>query len=219
MILAENTSTQPLDSGTQSRAFTLSHLLNEEGVVPNLRHAAPWAISMRLGAWILGAAIVSVPFESSAVAPSDLCTFDQAHQLAVLAGISKAFPGAKLDISGRTLSWGDPNSAGTEFSYGGCVDLGSVVVLSTRSDAPRTRRQVFAEARRLAKRFWSNEIVRAAHATDALLSALDSGQYSVESEQDVTHYRVDDPEHVQLSVTHAYRSGIDRITIAWQGLY
>jgi hypothetical protein len=82
---------------------------------------------------------------------------------------------------------------------------------------PRTQNQVFALARELALRFWSNDIVSARLATKTLLAGLDGSKYTVEKTNGRTLFSVLSPSYVELYVEHEYKEGIDRVEIGWQG--
>jgi hypothetical protein len=147
----------------------------------------------------------------------DECTFDQDHQASVIASIAVRFPGGVASASDRLVTWTSPTEGTTTFAYGGCEDLGSMITRSTRLTAPRTRDEVFALARELATKFWSNDIVSARRATEALVSGLSGSEYTTESTEGKVLYSVPDPGYVELCVEHEYRDGIDRVVIAWQG--
>ena len=148
---------------------------------------------------------------------NDDCSFDPAHQVRVLTAIAQSAPGAVLDIDNREVVWRTAGSGVTAFSYGGCADLGSMASHSMPTNTPRTRAQVFAVAKDLAERFWSNEHVTAYSATRALLAGLAAETFEVEQLNGATVYEVRDPGYVVLYVEHAYADGVDRVTIAWQG--
>jgi hypothetical protein len=156
---------------------------------------------------------------SPALQAADDCTFDQDHQLKVLTAVAQAAPGASLNLEQREVSWGAAGTDSTVFVYGGCVDLGSMVTRTTRMKAPRTQKQVFAVAKDLAERFWSNQYVAEDLATEALVSALSAQRFEIERLNGATSYNIRDPHYVQLYVEHSYSDGADRVTIAWQGNY
>jgi len=92
-----------------------------------------------------------------------------------------------------------------------------MITRSTRLAAPRTQEQVFALARELTLRFWSNDIVSAKLASETLLNGLSDSKYTIEKKDGKELFSVSDPAYVQLYVEHEYRDGIDRVEIAWQG--
>jgi hypothetical protein len=145
------------------------------------------------------------------------CSFDQDHQASVIASIAARFPGGSVSATDRLVTWTNPAAGTTTFEYGGCADLGSVITRSTALPAPRSREQVFALARELAMKLWSNDIVSARLATDALLAGLNGSKYTTERVDEKVLYSVSDPNYVQLYVEHEYGDGIDRVVIAWQG--
>jgi hypothetical protein len=147
----------------------------------------------------------------------DDCTFDQNHQANVIASIAARFPGGSVYATDRLVTWTSPEEGTTTFGYGGCADLGSVITRSTRLAAPRTRDQVFALARELAMKFWSNDIVSERLATETLLTGLSTSKYTTEEADGRLLYSVSDPNYVQLYVEHEYKDGIDRVVVAWQG--
>lgn len=155
-----------------------------------------------------------VPFASGA---SDDCTFDQDHQATVITSIAARFPGASPNVEGRTVTWVSPSEGTTTFEYGGCADLGSTITRSTQLAAPRTQAQVFALARELATRFWSNDIVSARLASETLLTALSNSKYMTEKLNGKVSFSVSDPSYVQLYIEHEYKDGVDRVVLAWQG--
>ena len=150
--------------------------------------------------------------------PADTdCTFDQAHQVEVMRAIAARTRGARFDAAeNKVLVDG---SRPVEFRYGGCVDFGSVVTQTTQRSKPRAPRAVLAQAVQLAKSFWDNDIVRANDAARALRQGLRNKAYTLDTQDGSTTWVIDAPSHLQLSVTHEHRDGIDRVTIAWQGLY
>jgi hypothetical protein len=164
----------------------------------------------------LAAALLALAFSSGLVAAED-CTFDQANQATVIAAVAKANPGGTKDAAKRRATWANKSDGTTTFMYGGCVDFGSVVTRSTAMTRARSKEQVFALARQLAKQFWNNDIVAANAASDALMSGINSGKYIAEPQAEGTTYSVDNEGYVQLYVRHEFKDGIDRVTIAWQG--
>jgi hypothetical protein len=148
---------------------------------------------------------------------ADDCTFDQAHQANVISSIAARFPGGTANVTDRAVTWTSTSEGTTIFSYGGCADLGSMISRSTPLAAARTQDQVFALARELATRFWSNDIVSARLATKTLLAGLDESNYTEERIDGKRLYSVADPNYVQLYVEHEYKDGTDRVVIAWQG--
>jgi hypothetical protein len=148
---------------------------------------------------------------------ADDCTFDQDNQVKVLTAVAQSEPGASLDLERREVSWGTAGTDSTVFAYGGCADLGSTASRTTPMKAPRTREQVFAVAKALAERFWSNKHVGARLATATLRSGLSAQRFEIERLNGVTTYSIRDPHYVELYVEHSYADGADRVTIAWQG--
>ncbi len=148
---------------------------------------------------------------------ADDCTFDQDNQVKVLTAVAQSEPGASLNLERREVSWGAVGTDLTVFGYGGCADLGSTVSRTTPMKTPRTQEQVFALAKDLAERFWSNKHVAARLATETLLSGLSAERFEIERWDGATTYSVRDPNYVQLYVEHSYSDGADRVTIAWQG--
>ena len=151
------------------------------------------------------------------VIATDDCTFDQAHQAAVISSIANRFPGGSANVADRKVTWVSTTEGTTTFGYGGCVDLGSVITRSTRMTSPRTQEQVFALARELATKFWSNDIVSAKLAAETLISGIYGSKYSTKKANGKSIFAVSDPGYVQLYVEHEYISGIDSVVIAWQG--
>jgi hypothetical protein len=147
----------------------------------------------------------------------DDCSFDQGHQASVIASIAARFPGGSVNETDLIVTWTGPADGTTTFAYGGCEDLGSMITRSTRLESPRTRDEVFSLARELATRFWSNDIVSARRATEALVSGLTEATYTTERVGGKVLYSVPDPGYVELSVEHEYQDGLDRVVIAWQG--
>jgi hypothetical protein len=135
----------------------------------------------------------------------------------VIASVAGLGPGAVVDVAERTVAWTSPANESTVFGYGGCVDIGSTVARSTPMRAPRTREQVFAVARELAKRFWSPDPVGADLAANALIAGLDDSTFAIATQDRRTTYSVADPSYVQLHVEHEFVDGVDRVTIVWQG--
>jgi hypothetical protein len=154
---------------------------------------------------------------SLASGADDECTFDQDHQTRVIASIADRFPGGSVNATDRVVTWTSTSEGTTTFAYGGCEDLGSMITRSTRLAAPRTQDEVFALARELATKFWSNDIVSARRATEALVTGLSGSTYTTERMEEKVLYSVPDPGYVELCVEHEYRDGIDRVVIAWQG--
>lgn len=154
---------------------------------------------------------------SNALLAEDDCTFDQNHQSTVIASIAKSVPGGTADVEHRLVTWTSKTEGTTTFGYGGCADLGSLVARTTRMTRPRTQEQVFALARELARRFWSNDIVSAGLATGTLLGGIEGSKYTTEKLEGRTTFNVQDPNYVQLYVEHEYKDGFDRVAIAWQG--
>jgi len=148
---------------------------------------------------------------------ADDCTFDPDYQVKVLTAVAQSEPGASLDLERREVSWGAVGTDSTVFGYGGCEDLGSTVSRTTQMKAPRTQEQVFALAKDLAERFWSNKHVAASLATEALLSGLSAQRFEIERLNGTTIYSVRDSHYVELYVEHSYMDGVDSVTIAWQG--
>jgi hypothetical protein len=148
---------------------------------------------------------------------ADDCTFDQNHQATVIAAIAARFPDGSANATDHLVTWTSPTEGTTTFGYGGCADLGSVITRSTRLAAPRSQDQVFALARELTMKFWSNDIVSARLATETLLAGLSASKYTTEKADGKLVYSVSDPNYVQLYVEHEYKNGIDRVVIAWQG--
>jgi hypothetical protein len=147
----------------------------------------------------------------------DDCTFDQDHQVKVLTAIAQSEPGASLNLESREVSWGAVWTDHTVFAYGGCEDLGSTVTRTTPMKAPRTQEQVFALAKALAERFWSNQYVVERQATETLVSGLAGQRFEIEHWNGTTTYSIRDPHYVELYVEHSYSDGADRVSIAWQG--
>jgi hypothetical protein len=147
----------------------------------------------------------------------DDCTFDQAHQREVLAVVAEWEPGASVNLDGREVTWMKAEKETTVFGYGGCFDLGSTVTRTTHMAAPRNREQVFALAKDLAERFWSNELVSARRATEALVSGLYGSSFTTQERDGQISFNVSDPSYVELYVEHEYANGVDRVRIAWQG--
>ena len=145
------------------------------------------------------------------------CTFDETHQATVITSIAARFSGGTANVPDRLVTWTSTTEGTTTFGYGGCADLGSVITRSTPLETPRTQKQVFALARELTLRFWSNHIVSARLATETLLAGLDGSKYTVEKTNGRTLFSVLDPAYVQLYVEHEYKDGIDRVEIGWQG--
>jgi hypothetical protein len=154
---------------------------------------------------------------SSTLWAADDCTFDQDNQMRVLTAVAQSEPGASLNLERREVSWGAAGTDYTVFAYGGCEDLGSTVSRTTPMKAPRTQEQVFALARALAERFWSNQYVFERQATETLLTALSAQRFGIEHWNGATTYSIRDPHYVELYVEHSYSDGADRVTIAWQG--
>jgi hypothetical protein len=92
-----------------------------------------------------------------------------------------------------------------------------MVTHSMPLETPRTQNQVFALARELALRFWSNDIVSAWLATKTLLDGIDGSKYTVEKTNRRTLFSVPSHSYVELYVEHEYIDGIDRVEIGWQG--
>ena len=145
------------------------------------------------------------------------CTFDETHQATVIASIAARFSGGTPNVSDRLVTWTSATEGTTTFRYGGCYDLGSVITRSTPLATRRTQNQVFALARELALRFWSNDIVSANRATETLLAGLDGTKYTVEKRNGRMLFSVLSPSYVELYVEHEYKDGIDRVEIGWQG--
>ena len=148
---------------------------------------------------------------------ADDCTFDPRHQANVITSIAARFPGGTANVRDRLVTWTNHAEGTTTFAYGGCYDLGSEVSRATRLAAPRTLSQVFALARELATKFWSNDIVSARRATKTLLAGLSKSKYTIEKINGAELFSVSDPGYVELYVEHEYKDGIDRVAIAWQG--
>jgi len=81
----------------------------------------------------------------------------------------------------------------------------------------RTKEQVLALAKAMAERYWGNSQVSARLASETLVAGLTSSRFTVEVRSGTTTYNVSDPSYVQLYVDHSFSSGIDRVSIAWQG--
>lgn len=145
------------------------------------------------------------------------CTFDEAHQATVITSIAARFSGGTPSVPDRLVTWTSVTEGTTTFSYGGCYDLGSVITRSTPFSTRRTQNQVFALARELALRFWSNDIVSARQASKALQAGLDGSKYNIEKTNGRTLFSVLSPSYVELYVEHEYKDGIDRVEIGWQG--
>ena len=148
---------------------------------------------------------------------ADDCTFDPDYQVKVLTAVAQSEPGASLDLERREVSWNAVGTDSTVFGYGGCEDLGSTVSRTTQMKAPRTQEQVFALAKDLAERFWSNKHVAASLATEALLFGLSTQRFEIERLNGTTIYSVRDSHYVELYVEHSYMDGVDSVIIAWQG--
>jgi hypothetical protein len=145
------------------------------------------------------------------------CTFDETHQATVVTSIATHFSGGTPNVPDRLVTWASATDGTTTFSYGGCYDLGSMVTHSIPLETPRTQNQVFALARELALRFWSNDIVSAWLATETLLDGIDGSKYTVEKTNGRTLFSVPSHSYVELYVEHEYIDGIDRVEIGWQG--
>jgi hypothetical protein len=145
------------------------------------------------------------------------CTFDETHQATVITSIAARFSGGTPNVPDRLVTWTSVTEGTTTFSYGGCYDLGSVITRTAPLTTPRTQNQVFALARELALKFWSNDIVSARLATETLLAGLDGSKYTVEKTNGRALFSVPSPYYVELYVAHEYKEGIDRVEIGWQG--
>jgi hypothetical protein len=155
-----------------------------------------------------------LPFICSA---AEDCTFDQTHQAMVITSIAALFSGGTPNVPDRLVTWNSTTEGTTTFAYGGCYDLGSVITRSTPLATARTQKQVFALARELTLRFWSNDIVSARRATKTLLAGIDGSKYTVEKMNGRTVFSVPSTAYVELYVEHEYKDGIDRVEIGWQG--
>ena len=145
------------------------------------------------------------------------CTFDEAHQATVINSIAARFSSGTPNVPDRLVTWTSVTERTTTFSYGGCYVLGSVITHTMPLTTPRTQNQVFALARELALRFWSNDIVSARLATKTLLAGLEGSKYIVEKTNGRTLFSVLSPSYVELYVEHGYKDGIDRVELGWQG--
>lgn len=143
----------------------------------------------------------------------EACTYDQDAQIQVLADLAKRVPGARMDARQKQLSWTGP-AGDTRYSYGGCHDLGTRLTRTTAMATARTEAQVFELAKTLSADYLSAN-ANSAGAVAALLGALTESRYTRHTEGDTTTYRVDHPEYIELSLTHRYAEGVDRVEIHW----
>lgn len=88
-------------------------------------------------------------------ATAEDCSFNKNELVLKLKKVLLAHPGGKIDESSFSISWQDPSSTASYYSYGGCEDLGSVVKKYFPAKEKLSETMVFEVASKLAKNYWS----------------------------------------------------------------
>ncbi|MES2297727.1 MAG: hypothetical protein V4582_11835 [Pseudomonadota bacterium] len=152
-----------------------------------------------------------------AAGAAEECSFNQEPQVEVLKKVAARYPGGKVVLASRQVSWNEGKGKTTTFGYGGCYDFGSVISQSEKAAAPRSEAQVFALAKALAQRFWNKDIYGNPMALETLTKNLDDKHFTARPSHGSTVYRIEEPLFAELSVAHTFARGYDRVVLTWQG--
>lgn len=147
---------------------------------------------------------------------ADGCVFDKRHQKSVVARAARSMPGQVVEAKDLSVTWRTDSKTTVRFTYGGCVDHGSVVQLREAGNDPWTDAKVLEVVLALVDAYWSERVLGSARIRTVVSEALSvSTPIWMPDANGRRVATVPAQALVEIAMSHHRESGANVVEVSW----